>query len=111
MNAEKCARGTKAVETGAAAPLPDETRSSDGSSSESPRPRPLDALKMVLGNEWLSPEDILVRLSERGWAPGASSPRSYLTFMMRAHSDVFEAAWCAEADRAAHTRANTGDAS
>lgn len=56
------------------------------------RPKLLEALKTVMGNESLSPEEILSRLGKRGWAPGASNPRSYLAFTMAANPDVFAAA-------------------
>jgi len=93
MKAQKRVGGktTNAVEIAFAA-RPSGARGGDRSSGDDPRPKLLDALKAVMGNEWLSKEDIFSRLAERGWAPGASNPRAYLAFTMTANPDVFAAA-------------------
>lgn len=89
MKAQNSVR-TKTSKAGSAArALPRGPVASYGSGGGDERPKLLDAMTEVMGHEWLPREEIFARLSERGWAPGASQPLSYLVFTMEENSELF----------------------
>lgn len=54
------------------------------------RPKLVDAIAIVMGEETLSAGPILERLVARGWQPGASNPQSYISFTLTSNPDSFK---------------------
>ncbi len=53
------------------------------------RPKLLDAIKIVMGDETLSSPEVLQRLKEKEWAPGASNQQSYISYMLSDNREIF----------------------
>ncbi len=54
------------------------------------RPRLVDAIKIVMGDETLDAHVILTRLTERGWEPGASNKPSYISYTLSDNPKIFK---------------------
>ncbi len=53
------------------------------------RPKLVDAITTVMGQDTVSSPDILARLEKRGWAPQATKPVSYISFTLSANPKRF----------------------
>jgi hypothetical protein len=58
--------------------------------TEGLRPKLVDAVAIVMGDETLSAGDILERLKERGWAPGASAKQAYISYTLSDNEEIFK---------------------
>lgn len=84
------ARSPKAVGPAIAAQPKRGTGVATATSRCADTPKLIDAMVAVMGNKLLSREEVFAQLNDRGWAPGASEPLSYLQFTMTSLPDLFE---------------------
>jgi predicted kinase len=54
------------------------------------RPKMVDALTQVLGQETLSSSEIVKRLEEKGWLPSVSKPMPYIAYVLSDNPEVFD---------------------
>lgn len=54
------------------------------------RPKLVEAVAIVMGDETLKAGDILERLTARGWEPGAANKQSYISYTLSDNGEVFK---------------------